>query len=411
MVCRRVSCRSWGCWIGLLLAGVQGGCGDGDGGSSQGGGEGGASTVTSASVTSIASTGPGTTTASAGGAGGVGEGGAAEGGAGATTMGAGGLGGSGGSGAGSTGGEAEMVLDAVNAPTGLDVDDTFVYFGSRGHAPSFDDGYVAKVPKEGGEAIVIAADQTMPLHVREDGDAVIWTVRGTPPAADGAVMAAPKGGGEAWIIADDLLAPGNPVILGELVYFTARDGTVRRARRDGSERGGSTVVATDVVDPRDLAAYEGVLYWAEGGDEVAGVPPQVVRKELPDGEERVLATGITTPSFQLGFSSDSVYLGSFDRSQLVRVPMSGEGPAVVLADQVVGSPHEVVLGHEQETVFFTTGALGRILAVDAQGGPTFPSVVWSGGTFTAYLTSDDDWLYWTDGVLSAEGGAIRRIEK
>lgn len=309
---------------------------------------------------------------------------------------------------GPTCGTTTLVAD-VTAPTGLAVDDEHVYFGSRGLADNaYADGYVARVPKGGGEVTVMAAGQPRPLNMTIDGELLVWTLPGTQGETDGAVLAMPLDRSSApWVIAGSMETPGNPVILGDDVIFTARDGTIRRAARDGSEADAPSVLLDGIADPHDLTADGETLFWADGGGEAS--PAVLGRLDLPDGEPVVLAAGITQPSYRLGIGRWYVFLGSFDQLSLFRVPIEGGAPELLAFG--LGSPNEVVVDEGRERVYFTTGPGGVVASVSSRDRPTAVEGVAVVQRYPSYLAQDDDHLYWTDGYLAQPGGAIRRAVK
>jgi hypothetical protein len=302
--------------------------------------------------------------------------------------------------------DATAILTDIDAPTGLEVDEGFVYFGTRGHAPGFDDGTVERVPKAGGARELIADLQTLPLNVTIDDDNVYWGNRGQAMMADGRVLAAPKAGGTPWVVAQGLVSPGNQIVDASTAYWTTREpsgGFVMSAPKDGS--GPTTVIAGGLFNPRDLQLYQGALYWMTGGlppDE----PPKLVRYPLPSGPETVIATGITLGSYRIAIHGNFVYAGSFDAMTLFRIAIGGGQEELVTG---AGEPHEIVVDEPTSIVYFTAGAAKAVIAVAESGGAT--TVVATGQVFPSYLTHDATYLYWIDGLLGQPGGSIVRAPK
>src|SRR5689334_21508443 len=71
-------------------------------------------------------------------------------------------------------GVTTLVADLA-APIGLQVDDGWVYYGSRGTEPDFHDGFVAKVPKGGGAPVVLATGLNLPLNMVIDATHLYWS--------------------------------------------------------------------------------------------------------------------------------------------------------------------------------------------------------------------------------------------
>ena len=100
-----------------------------------------------------------------------------------------------------------------------------------------------------------------------------------------------------------------------------------------------------------------------------------------------------------------MYVGSFETQTLYSVPLAG-GPADVLATGVF-AVQEIVLDDATSTIFFTTGSGGTVLSIPKTGA-AMPTQLASGSAYTSYLTQDTGAIYWTDGVLSAPGGSIKK---
>lgn len=376
---------------------------DAAGGSGSGGsdaaGVGGAGSSSASTSSATVATSSAASTSSTGGD--QGSGGDGDGAAGGGDAGGGGVGGSVPEG---------TTLAEVDSPTGLAVDRDFVWFGSRGHAPDFADGYVAKVPRSGGEVVVVAEAQARPLNIVLGGDRVAWNRRdvGTDPVTGSIVVMSREDGAEPVVVASGVEGPNNPVFVGDTIWFGSADGTIRSAPIDGSQgEAAGTVVAT-LGYPSDLTTDGGDVFWADAGtDETA---PAIVRRRIADGDEIALSTGITQPSFRLGVGYSFVFVGSRDAGTLLRVARDGSGTDL-LAQGIIGSPHEVVVDESRGRVYFTTGDLGAVLSVSSSEVPTFPSIEAQHQGFTSYLAADEDYLFWSAGALDEDGGAIRTKAK
>jgi hypothetical protein len=305
-----------------------------------------------------------------------------------------------------------QTLADVDAPTGLAVADGFVWFGSRGHAPDFLDGYVAKVPAEGGEVSIVAEGQPKPFNISAGGDLLAWSRRDDIEADVGSIWVTKREGGPIIRVAAGVDGPNNPVVVDDVIWFASTDGAVRRAPSDGSTGDTAGEVVATVGWCADLVQVDGWMIWADGGGlDPGGAPlePSIVSHRRSNGDTTVLATGITAPSFHIAVDQDFVFVGSRDTATLWRVRRNGGG-ADLMADSFIGSPQELVVDVERRRVYATTGG-PTILSFVSDELPATAAVVVDGQVFTSYLTQDDDALYWTDGYLAADGGAIRKAPK
>jgi sugar lactone lactonase YvrE len=80
-------------------------------------------------------------------------------------------------------------LSVGQDPSGIAVDDAFVYVADEHEALNTDEaeGTIVKLPKAGGDPIVLASGQQRPISIAIDDDSVYWTTEG-----DGAIRRAPK---------------------------------------------------------------------------------------------------------------------------------------------------------------------------------------------------------------------------
>ena len=308
--------------------------------------------------------------------------------------------------------QCEIVAVAINVdgPLGLEVDDTHIYYGSRGHAPDFLDGEIWRTLKDGtGTPELIAAGQHRPVNLSIDDTHVYWANSGSPTVNGSIARALKSGGGGAFqVLAEDMVRPSNPVVVGDTVYWTVREpGEVQFTSVDGDGNGGLgivSVLAVGLVMPTELTFHDGALYWA-----TAGLPPidepVLARKFLPSGSEQTLATGIEDPSYKIGVDDNNVYIGSFATQEVLAVPLIG-GPPVPLAVDI-GAPSEVLV--DESVLYFTTGTGNAVLKVPITGGAE--TLVALGDAYTSYLAQDEGFVYWTAGFLSDPGGAIIRAPK
>jgi len=179
--------------------------------------------------------------------------------AGASTVGSGGRAATAGTGGVATGGSAGSSGSAGTAPAGgsssggTDAGDDA---GSTKLCSANRAGSVMKVPIEGGEPVVIAADQNDPRGIAIDATAVYWANGG-----DGTVMSAPLAGGSASTFATTSAGVSGVVVDSEAVYWAIEGGSMAKRLLSG----GSVVALGPVPVRFTLAADTTHLYAVDHG--------------------------------------------------------------------------------------------------------------------------------------------------
>lgn len=292
------------------------------------------------------------------------------------------------------------IVATLSAPIGLAVDEASVYYGTRGTAPDYLDGVVFAVPKDGGEPRVIANALHLPLNLTIDSARICWTDGGRTDRAEGSVECAAKSGADRKVVASGLQRPGNPTIVDDRVYFTIREqptGRIAWARIDGSDPAPTTIV-TGISNASDLERAGTTLVWSA---------ENAVERVAFDGSSRVvLATGITSPAYQIGVAPDAVFVGTQTEASVRRVPFDLSGVTTIGWD--FGNVQEVLF--DGTTVYATTGGHRQIVAM-APDGAGAPRTIADGQIFPSYLAQDESYVYWTDGQLTSGPAAIRKAKK
>ena len=234
------------------------------------------------------------------------------------------------------GGELVTLAEGIARPWDLALDEDFVYCASAGSYAAgsageyLRDGSVLRIPKAGGEPLVLAAEQDYPLRVAVDDTFVYWLNHTSPRTADdvGSVARVPKAGGTIEVLAPAELEPNALLVAGGWVTWSnlgmldaqseytaaairripvaggsietviepierplslATDGTTLYTivtRRDNLgleyvgevvrvEGSGTMPLSGTVREPRDIAAAEASLFWLHGNDTIEGVPTPI----------------------------------------------------------------------------------------------------------------------------------------
>ena len=144
-------------------------------------------------------------------------------------------------------------------------DDEYVYWTNGGGDA------VMKIAKEGGTPIPVASENG-PHAIALDDEAIYWTMIGDETFDEGFVRRIPKEGGPIQDLASDPGRLTSAVIEGDYLYWANMSigafvtNKIKRIQKTGG--GGVEVIADAPGGPRSLAFYDGVLYWVEESGEI-----------------------------------------------------------------------------------------------------------------------------------------------
>ncbi|MEO5729722.1 MAG: hypothetical protein ABI134_17760 [Byssovorax sp.] len=202
------------------------------------------------------------------------------------------------------GGPAAVLIEGLKSPGGVAVDASFVYVAETAWQ-----GRIVKVPKTGGQIMVIATEQHHPTEVLVDDSAVYWI--NEVNFGEGEVMKAPKAGGA------------------------------------------STVLARKLRRPRALALDSGNVYWIQSRlTEPGGDRDSVVRVPKAGGVPATLIDDQTGAS-ALGVDERNVYWATMFSGEILGLPKAGGREPVVIADKQNGPSALTV---DRSGIFWTTDA-------------------------------------------------------
>lgn len=201
------------------------------------------------------------------------------------------------------GGEVVVLAErgVESAPCGIAVDNTTVYWAERTA------NKVCKVSKEGGTVVELATDLGGPFGIAVDDEYVYWTEHDS-----GRLQRIPKEGGENITLASGLAAAANGYYLltldDEYVYWSERSGKDAGRILKIPKEGGTVVeLATKLIGWIGVAVDDEYVYWTESTDLTGGPRTygRVCRIPKEGGTFKVLAAGQDSP---VGIAVDETYV-------------------------------------------------------------------------------------------------------
>ena len=207
-----------------------------------------------------------------------------------------------------------VLASGVISPSGIAVDNTYVYFGEGSAGTST----IRKVPKAGGTVTTIVAGLNSVYRLTLDANNIYWT-----DIAGGLIQSIPKTGGSPTTLATDPSAPGGIAVDSQNVYWTEMvvPGNVVAAPIGG---GPVTYLGLAVNTP-GLATDGTFVYWTESAYAVGQVNSNYIGKgSIPS----TLASGLFAP-YDLVMDSTSVYWVDSYPGDVKQISIAGGTPSVL----------------------------------------------------------------------------------
>jgi hypothetical protein len=247
------------------------------------------------------------------------------------------------------GGAALTLAMGEDAPRGIAIDDTSVYFARSQF------GEIVRVPKTGGAIDVLAAHQDFPEGVALRDGTLYWTTSGT--TLSGALTS---------------LVPG----------------------------GATTTLAAQLANPAGLFVDATHVYWVDQESRGSG-PGQVLRVARVGGAPEVLASGIATP-FAVVVRDGRVFWSANDSVGALDLG----GPATVLAARQFFARGIAV---DEGFVYWADAGAGTVNKTPVRGGTI--TTIASGESSPMGVAVDDSCVYWTSSGLNDGSGMVKRAPR
>lgn len=226
-------------------------------------------------------------------------------------------------------------------------------------------GTIERVAKSGGATTVISGE-LQPNSIAVDAEYVYWSNRSTymvdPP--DGSIVRARKDGSERLELATGLSEPNYVAVDDAYVYFTAGfpDGAVMRVDKAG---GNAVTLAANRVWPKDLTVSADRLYWFDDVDGASqGAESPILGLDKSGGEPQVLVSSPDRPA-HLAVDGESLYWTTagfgdcntnpdYVKGDVRRTALAG-GAVETLASKLAGPSYIAV---DATTVYWTRSLAG-----------------------------------------------------
>jgi hypothetical protein len=249
----------------------------------------------------------------------------------------------------------------------------------------------------------IACGQNAPVGIAVDSTFVYWANGSTLCGPDGQVMRHPISGGSATVWVDGAVRPYGLALDASFVYWTDPDygNIMRRALPIGD----LAAIAAGQTSPTGIALDGTYVYWTNGEGQV--------RRALPTGADQIL---VASGQAGVGLAVDAtyVYFTILQAGTVARAPVGGGGPVTPVATGLDQPVALVVSGNDLYVAAKGSDATatGAILRVGRDG--TGLVTLAAGQAQPAWLAVDGTHVYWTNfGTSGAfdQDGAVRRAER
>jgi uncharacterized repeat protein (TIGR01451 family) len=279
--------------------------------------------------------------------------------------------------------------DLRSMSSGLAIQGANLFFADRGSPNKY---RVLKVPVSGGPPTVLFSIeindsvQNWVKAMTVDDEYVFWL-------DNDSLKSVPMNGGNSSVLASILESPLDIAVTGGKVYWTEttgpahrESGTVKRVLATG---GPAEVVVQGGDAPRQLAFDAQYIYWTEGGPIglIEGFG-RIVRTPLAGGAITAVVSGVSSNSPPLAVDATHVYIA--DGWRIKKVPMAGGR-----IDTIAAADEEIAGLATDGSFVYWIDRFARIAKTPVDGGAiTFLSTALSGPP--GPIRALDGFVYWMD---------------
>ena len=304
---------------------------------------------------------------------------------------------------------AKALAKTLTAPIGIQVDDTYAYYGNAAN------GQISRVALAGGTptAIVTAGIASRSEELLLLGDELYWTTN-----ADQSVLKAPKAGGTASPISTTESIPYGIASNGTDLFWANHyqsANSIGHALISGVTTKNPIISGTPQVQyPSYVAADATYVYWGNAGQ--SGTDASVYRAKL-DGTEPVALAKNLGPVYGLAIDTTTVYFTTFQGKQVLSVPKTSDGSIAptVLSDGQDVQPYAI---HVDGNDIYWIESFQSLVRHRSKTG-TAPETIGSTKLVSidrflgdvVYFTLDATHLYWTDGGTQTGDGAVVSLSR
>lgn len=226
--------------------------------------------------------------------------------------------------------------------SGLAVDATNVY-------AAFFEGTVVKLPRDGGEPVVLASGQRDVSSLAVHGGQVYWFVGYIPNVGGGpTIMTVSIDGGEPSVFASRQVGGESLLVHGGDLYWGA-NGAIMTAPASGGEP--VEIVADSLGQTSSLAIHGGELFWPVRGTAAKAPLEGGVAELLEDAPE------VRSDSDHIAVDDSFVYVSDSQARTVSRIPRGGGAAEVV-------SPHDALgegMVSDPDAFYYADGATESIV--------------------------------------------------
>jgi hypothetical protein len=304
-----------------------------------------------------------------------------------------------------------ILLSGVDAPSGITVDDTNVYF------TLYLAGQVAKCPLAGcGVApTILSSGDTGSNGIRVNATTLFWANEGGGIGGGSVKRCALPSCTQKTTIGTGTLVEWVALDQNNVYWTSSYDGTAWSCALGGCS-GSPTSIASGLTVPWGLAVDSTNIYLAVWNGSInAPAPNGGVIQSCPlagcTGAPILYSNGENQP-WEIAVDATYVYWTGFKDGTVKRCPIAGcsGGPTLIASDE--GGPSGIAL--DADNVYWTNYTSGSVRMCAKEGCSTRSASIAVGQNHPNELALDSQWVYFTDigsTTVGANDGSIVKVPK